>query len=137
MVGANATALPGWVQQVHPSHQPVLVGGVVGCVKCASIVATRATGTALARPCDGVMRLGNTSRLRCLCTGRLPYHLDTWPGGLAEAGDVRPIVYLDRSQEEWRISSEGTLALAFFGRWRAALACSGDGPTGHSGSFAL
>ena len=112
----------------------------------------KATGAALARPCDGVMRLGNTSRLRRLCAGRLPYQLDTWPDGLAEASDVRPVVHLDRSQEEWRISSEGTLVVATRRREvassarlasaagavlpRAVLPRSGGGLAGHSSSSA-
>ena len=113
VVVANATALPGWVQLVHPSHQPVLAGGVMGCGKYAAVsMGTKnenATGTALARPCDGVMRFGNPSRLGRLCVGHPPHQLNTWPDGLVEGADVRPVVHLDRFQEERRISFEGTL----------------------------
>ena len=52
VVVANATALPGWAQRVEASHHPVLVGGVIACLRCSSIVATRAEGTALARRID-------------------------------------------------------------------------------------
>ena len=96
--------------------------------------------------------MGSIPRLGRLCAGHLPYQLDTWPDGLAETSGVRPVVHLDRSQEEWRISSEGTLVVAARRREvassarlereagavrpRTVLLDSGGGPVGQSSSSA-
>ena len=99
VVVANSVALPGWAQDVHETHHPVLVGGVVACVRCSSIVATRATGTALARACPSLMQPGNASRLKRICQGKLPHQISAWPDGLAEQSEARPVAPLVRAQE--------------------------------------
>ena len=111
-VVANSVALPGWAQDVHETHHPILVGGVVACVRCSSIVATRATGTALARACPGVMQPGNASRLKRICQGKLPHQLAAWPDGLAEPGESRPVAPLVRALGAWTFGTEGDLVVA-------------------------
>ena len=81
-------------QFAHSTFHNAALGAKAATVDV-RVIEVVATGTALARPCDGVMRLGNTARLRRLCAGRLPYQLVTWSDGLVEASDGRPVVHLD------------------------------------------
>ena len=49
--------LPSLVQGIHGSHQPLLAGWIVGCLRCKRIVGRGAiVRTALARECAGILK---------------------------------------------------------------------------------
>ena len=106
----NSPALPGWVQSVHTGHQVVLVGGLVGCLRCGWI--TSLMRHALKKPCDGRFR-ASKAKWRRLCQGRLPSELKKWPDELAAPTDVRPVDHLRYAGSEWVRGSQVAIALAF------------------------
>ena len=105
IVDANAAALPIRVQEIHVSHQPLLVGGVVGCRRCHSIVGKqKIVRTPLARECTGIARVTDDSRRRFnrVKLGRCPYQCkEKWPDGLT--GEVRRVVELIALDGQWRL----------------------------------
>ena len=102
----NSPALPGWVQSVHTSHRVVLVGGLVGCPRCGSIIA--AETCTLRKPCAG-RRKSSTSlarRWQMLGQGSLPVSHYQWPDKLAAPRDLRPVDRLRHTGSEWVLDSQ-------------------------------
>ena len=102
----NSPALPGWVQSVHTSHQIVLVGGLMGCLRCGSIIAARPL--TLRMPCVGRHK-PSTYLARCwqsLGRGILPFSHYQWPDELPAPRDVRPVDRLRHTGSEWVLDSQ-------------------------------
>ena len=107
----NSPALLGWVQSVHASHQVILVGGLVGCLRCGSIVARKPF--TLRKHCAGRYR-PSTYFARCwhrLGWGLLPFSYYQWPDELAAPRDVRPVDRLRHTGSEWVLDSQVTVSL--------------------------
>jgi len=104
IVDDTADVLPSWVQGIHASHQPLLVGGIVGCSQCHSIVG-KATivRRRLARECAGIFNASSMYRFRRLALGQLPNQFNAWPDGLAEPLEARRVVRLIASGGQWRL----------------------------------
>ena len=102
----NSTALPGWVQSVHTSHQVVLVGGLMGCLRCGSIVAARPF--TLRKRCAGRYKPSASlaQRWERLGRGILPGSHKTWPDELAAPRDVRTVDSLRHTGSEWVLGSQ-------------------------------
>ena len=105
----NSPALLGWVQSVHTSHQVVLVGGLVGCLRCGWIVSRHGAYTFKVRkPCAG-RRTSSTSlarRWQMLGQGSLPVSHYQWPDKLAAPRDLRPVDRLRHTGSEWVLDSQ-------------------------------
>ena len=105
----NSPVLPGWVHSVHTSHQVVLVGGLVGCLRCGWIVSRMGAYTfTVKKPCAG-RRTSSTSlarRWQMLSQGSLPFSYYQWPDELAAPRDVRPVDRLRHSGSEWVLDSQ-------------------------------
>ena len=107
----NSPAPPGWVQSVHTSHQVVLVGGLVGCIRCGSIVGAKTLK--LRKPCAG-RHTSSTSlarRWQMLGQGSLPFSYYQWPDELADPRDVRPVDRLRHTGSEWVLDSQVTVSV--------------------------
>ena len=107
----NSPALPGWVQSVHTSHQLVLVGGYMGCLRCGSIVATRPF--TLRKLCAGRYKPSTSlaGRWQRLGRGLLPDCYKTWPDELAAPRGVRPVDRLRHTGSEWVLDSQVTVVV--------------------------
>ena len=107
----NSPALPGWVQSVHTSHQVVLVGGLMGCLRCGSIVAARPF--TLRKRCAGRYKPSASlaQRWERLGRGILPGSHKTWPDELAAPRDVRPVDRLRHTGSEWVLDSQVTVSV--------------------------
>ena len=133
-VVTNSPALLGWVQSVHANHQVILVGGVVSCLRCGSIVAYAARAFMLKKPCRGFVRQGGPScrgvdsGLRQLSQGRLPHQLEEWPDELATPRDARPVYQLRHTGSEWVLGSQVTVVVSEPGCGRYRKGSSPAGP---------
>ena len=107
----NSPVLPGWVHSVHTSHQVVLVGGLVGCLRCGSIVAARRL--TLRKHCAGRYTPSTSvaGRWQRLGQGLLPHYYKTWPDELAAPRDVRPVGRLRHTGSEWVLDSQVTVGV--------------------------
>ena len=107
----NSPVLPGWVHSVHTSHQVVLVGGLVGCLRCGSIVAARRL--TLRKHCAGRYTPSTSvaGRWQRLGQGLLPHYYKTWPDELAAPRDVRPVGRLRHTGSEWVLDSHVTVGV--------------------------
>ena len=102
----NSPVLPGWVHSVHTSHQVVLVGGLMGCLRCGSMIAARPF--TLRKHCAGRYKPSKYFA-RCwqrLGRGLLPFNYYQWPDELAAPRDVRPVDRLRHTGSEWVLDSQ-------------------------------
>ena len=105
----NSPVLPGWVHSVHTSHQVVLVGGLVGCIRCGSIVAAKPF--TLRKHCAGRTKPSKyvARAWERLGRGLLPFNCINcyqWPDELAAPPDVRPVDRLRHTGSEWVLDSQ-------------------------------
>ena len=107
----NSPVLPGWVQSVHTSHQLVLVGGLMGCLRCGSIVAARPV--TLRKHCAGRCKQSKYFERgwQRLGRGLLPFNYYQWPDELAAPRDVRPVDRLRHTGSEWVLDSQVTVSV--------------------------
>ena len=64
---------------VHNSHECIICGGFVGCIRCASVIAAFSQ-SALSSQCRGHCTAGSSGPIKRLAAGLIPRG-STWPSG--------------------------------------------------------